>query len=264
MQLSDNPIFALAAEYTFINDSHIEKRIAQITLENIADFKSMTVERISELCQVSVSTYLRFCRKIGYASFTEFKVRMIDALSKYTYLNTPFSRGENYTSQNFFEQYKRIINDDYEMLEDLLDRAACVRAAKEFEKSRRIFIVDLFYSTVRFALHSDLAVTGKSVSMIHPGGCMEAMRQEGIDKNCLVFFVYDGSTRTYDVCPALKACKKMGCKIIVMSCEEHFYNEELCDEILVIGKASSAVSSIMLHDLTFQYLSAIYRELAML
>ena len=56
----------------------------------------------------------------------------------------------------------------------------------------------------------------------------------------------------------------MGCKIIVMSCEEHFYNEELCDEILVIGKASSAVSSIMLHDLTFQYLSAIYRELAML
>ena len=47
------------------------------------------------------------------------------------------------------------------MLEDLLDRAACVRAAKEFEKSRRIFIVDLFYSTVRFALHSDLAVAGE-------------------------------------------------------------------------------------------------------
>lgn len=101
------------------------------------------------------------------------------------------------------------------MLEDLLDRAACVRAAKEFEKSRRIFIVDLFYSTVRFAFHSDLAVTGKSVSMIHPGGCMEAMRQEGIDKNCLVFFVYDGSTRTYDVCPALKACKKWGVKLLL-------------------------------------------------
>ncbi len=260
MQMSDNPVFALVAEYTFINESHIEKRIAQITLENISDFGNMTVEKIAGLCQVSVSTYLRFCHKIGYASFTEFKVRIVDAVGKYTFLNTPFSKGENYTKQNFFEVSKNIIDSDYIMLRKLLDTDMCQAIVDACAKHRQIFIVDLFYSTVRFAFHSDLAVTGKNVHLIHPGGCVASMKKEGLDKHSFVFFVYDGSSRTHDVCLAISVCKNLGCHVAVLSCHEHFPNEECCDEILVIGKASSVISSVVLHDLVFQYLSVCYRE----
>ncbi|WP_346697828.1 hypothetical protein, partial [Catenibacillus scindens] len=94
----------------------------------------------------------------------------------------------------------------------------------------------------------------------HPNGCMESMRAAGLDKNSLIFFVYDGTSRTLDITPAIASCKKYGCHISIMTCQEHFPHDDLCDDIIVTGKASSAVSSIMIHDLVFQYLSTLYRE----
>ena len=91
MQTTENPIYALVAGSMFSGETHLDKHLAQVTLKYISNFNSMTVERMAELCQVSVSTYLRFCKKLGYSSFTEFRVRIVDALGKYKFLNTPFS-----------------------------------------------------------------------------------------------------------------------------------------------------------------------------
>ena len=260
MQMTDNPIFALVAEYLFINESHIEKQIAQITLENIGDFRNVTIEKIAEMCGVSVSTYMRFCKKIGYASFTVFKVKISDALDKYMFVNTPFSNGETYSPDVFWTQAKKLIDDDYAMLTHRIDIPACEKTVQALYESKRIFIVDLFYSTVRFALHSDLAVTGKRVCMVHPSGCVEYLHQKGIEPQDMVLFVYDGSLRTRDIGRAIEECRKIRCHISVITCQEHFTAEKLCDEIIYIGKASSAVSSVMLHDLVFQYFSTLYRQ----
>lgn len=96
--------------------------------------------------------------------------------------------------------------------------------------------------------------------MIYPNGCFKEMRAAGLERDSLVFFVYDGTSRTLDIPPAIVLCKKYNCHISVMTCQKHFVHEELCDEILVTGSASSAVSSMMIHDLVFQFLSTLYRE----
>lgn len=261
IQHAENPIFALVAEYSFINDSQIDKSIAQITLQNISCIPELNLEKISGLCGVSVSSYLRFCRKIGYCSYTEFKVHITDALQKYTFMNTPFSAREFFNEENFFAQSKSIIYDDFDRLESLLDKSGCRKAVDSMAASDQIFIIDLFYSTVRFALHSDLAVSEKKVTFLRPSKALVSELEKELNAGSFVFIVYDGTSRTKDVCSLLPLCKQIGAHITVMSCIEHFPHRDCCDELLLTGKAESAVSSIMVHDLVFQYLSTLYRSL---
>ncbi len=49
---TDTPISALAAEYNFLPEHNIEKRIAQIVLSHISEIPRLTLEEISGLCDV--------------------------------------------------------------------------------------------------------------------------------------------------------------------------------------------------------------------
>ena len=257
----ENPIYALVAEYSFIGDNRIEKQIARITLANISRISSMTVEKMADLCGVSESTYLRFCRKIGYSSFTEFKIRITDTLQKYLFVNTPFSEKENFSEDNFFIQSRAIINHDIDLLEQHLDRAVCKNIVQLMAQSSKIYVIDLFYSTVRFALHSDLSVTGKEVVFLRPSSELIKIFEHNSGEKSMAFMVYDGQSRTKDIPEVLPVCRAKKITTAIMSCVSHFPGDQLCDELLFIGKAESAVSSVTIHDLTFQYLSTLYRKM---
>jgi len=259
-QTIENAIYALVAEYAFTDEDRTEKQIAQVTLANLTKIPSMTVEKMEELCSVSESTYLRFCRKIGYSSFTEFKIRLTETLQKYLFVNTPFSTKEPVGENNFFDQSKMIINQDIDRLSQAIDISVCKNIVRQMSQAKRIYIFDLFYSTVRFALHADLAVTGKEVIFLRPSSDIALTLSK--DKSCssMAFMVYDGTPRTADILSAITICSRNKIPTAIITYTQPFFNDHLCDSILYTGKAESAISSVVVHDLTFQYLSTLYRQ----
>lgn len=258
-QNSENAIMVLVASYIFTNEPHIEKKIAQLTLEHVSEIPGLTVEQIAALCGVSVSSYLRYCRSIGYASFTQFKMRITETLKKYLYIGaTPVN--EYLTEENFYERHRLSINNDFDRMERLLDPPTCHRVVDLMAGVHKIFMVDLMYSTVRFGLHGDLCVTGKNVSFLQPDDDLPELFKKELNKDSLVFIVNDGTARTQGICSIIPLCKALGACVVVLTCEPHFLHDTECDEILVIGSATTAVSAIMTHDLALQYLSTVYRE----
>lgn len=258
-QNTENAIMVLVASYIFTNDSHIEKKIAQLTLEHVSEIPGMTVEQMAALCGVSVSSYLRYCRSIGYTSYTQFKMRITETLKKYLYIGTT-PLYEYLTEENFYERHRLSINNDFDRLERLLDTQTCHRVVDLMVRARKIYMVDLLYSTVRFGLHGDLCVTGKNVTFLLPGDDLDDVFKKELNKDSFVLIVNDRTPRTQGICTIIPQCKALGACVVVLTCEPHFLHDSECDEILVIGSATSAVSSIMIHDLALQYLSTLYRE----
>jgi len=254
----ENAIYALVAEYAFTSEDRTEKHIAQTTLAHLSEIDTMTVEKMAELCGVSESTFLRFCRKIGYSSFTDFKVRLSNTLQKYLFINTPFSTKDQHSEDNFFTNTKAILNADIDRLEQLLDTDVCKEIVHQFSKAKKVYIFDIFYSTVRFALHGDLAVTGKDVVFLRPSSDIGKILKNDKSGTSMAFMVYDGQSRTKDILSAIAICRQNKIPSAVMSCALPFINQELCDYVLFTGKAESAISSVVVHDLVFQYLSMLY------
>ncbi len=258
-QNAENAIMVLVASYIFTNDSHIEKTIAQRTLEHVSEIPNLTVEQLAALCGVSVSSYLRYCRSIGYASFTQFKLRITETLKKYLYIGaTPVK--DNLTEENFYEWHRSSINNDFDRFEKLMDTQTCYKVVDAMDRARNIYMIDLLYSTVRFGLHGDLSVMGKKVTFMLPDDDLSKVFKKELNKDGLVLIFNDGTSRTQGICSIIPFCKQMGAHVVVISGEDRFNHQSECDEALFIGSATSSVSSIMTHDLALQYLSTLYRE----
>lgn len=255
---AENAVMVLVATYMFTNDTNIDKKIAQITLQYVSLLPDMTVEEMANTCGVSVSSYLRFCRRMGYLSFTEFKLRIAGTLSKYPFIGTtPIA--ESFSEENFFRTYRNFIIHDFNQLQDMLDHQVCHSVVESLYKARTIYIVDLFYSTIRFALHGDLSVTGKKVFFLQPSDELYAYFDTELDENSLVFVFLDGTARS-KINAIIPLCKEKKAHVSVFSCTGDFLYANQCDELLLTGIPTSPVSSIMIHDLGLHYLSVLYRK----
>ncbi|WP_342619657.1 hypothetical protein [Rhodoferax sp. GW822-FHT02A01] len=57
--------------------STCEAKVARIYLQNASDLAHMTVKEVSRMAHVSPPTVLRFCRRIGYSGFADFKNKLL-------------------------------------------------------------------------------------------------------------------------------------------------------------------------------------------
>ena len=258
-QNTTNAIIGLVASYVLGSSSNIDKKIAQLTLENVSKIPQLTVEEVAELCGVSVSSYIRFCKHIGYASYTQFKIHIEAALQKYFYIGATPIR-EDFSSGSFFEFHKQALENDYQVFRQCMDLSICERIVEALANSKRIYIIDLFYSTIRFRLLGDLSVYGKHVSEFAPweDGFVQMIKE--LDENCCILYFNDGTSRTAGFGQHLQECKKAGARVCAISNVSQFVNSSSCDDILYIGQATSSISSITLHDLALQFLSTLLRE----
>lgn len=68
-------IFRIKNHYTNLTEN--EKNIANYILTNSAEVKKLTSSNLSEDLNVSQSSIIKFCKKIGYDGYTEFKNSLI-------------------------------------------------------------------------------------------------------------------------------------------------------------------------------------------
>ena len=141
-----------------------------------------------------------------------------------------------------------------------MDPEVCRQAVESLDQAENIYMVDLFYSTIRFALQGDLAVVGKCVTMEAPSDALIERFKAGLPEKSLVLLFLDGTYRTENMCLAIPELKKMNVHVTAISCNKHFKHWEECDEIIHTGPGSSPISSMMIHDLVIHYLSILYRH----
>lgn len=249
---------ALTAEYTFMRNTDGDRYIAQILLKNITQIPSLTVEKAAELCSVSPSTFHRFCRSMGYRSFTEFKVKMSSSLEKHRYRQL-FTRPQAGTagSSRYFDDMSAQLCADIANLQSTLDHAALRRLAHMLHRASAVYIHDIRFSTVRLALQGSLSLDGKTVTV---SSDLEEQQQdiETMDTDSLLLSVLDGTPRCNGMSKLFVAAREKGAAITALSPSPDFIHSNLCAEIICLPMGSTSVSSHLISDMLFTYLDYLY------
>lgn len=63
-------------------------------LSHVDDLMHMTIRSLAEACYTTPTTVIRYCRKIGYSGFEEFKIRIRQDLSRYDFESYSIRRSE--------------------------------------------------------------------------------------------------------------------------------------------------------------------------
>lgn len=65
--------------------SPAESGVNNYVLSHVDDLMHMTIRSLAEACYTTPTTVIRYCRKIGYSGFEEFKIRIRQDLSRYDF-----------------------------------------------------------------------------------------------------------------------------------------------------------------------------------
>ena len=256
---SNTPIAALAAEYNFMKDNTLEKGIARNVLQNISKIPSLTLEQVAQLCNVSIPTFSRFCKSIGYPSYSVFKIKIGEALGSYGYKNAPFPSNVSYSGETYISMICDRLTADIRSFVSAIDTSVCEKLVEALNRAKKVFIHDALYSTIRLSLQSDLAVTGKKV-FFSPNQEQQKQDISEADDTSLFLFVYDLNPRSQQILKSIPMVREKGAKAAVITPVKVFPGSKFCNYIVEIGLAQAGISELMLRDVTFQYLSVLYRE----
>ena len=258
---TDTPISALAAEYNFLPEHSIEKRIAQMVLSHVSEIPHLTLEQISALCDVSPSTFSRFCRHMGYSSYTAFKLKMTDALENYPYRPSPFRNMMDCSSHDFMSIMQEVIQKDTARFMKVFNEESYRRLAAKMRAASHIYFHDTVYSTIRLSLQCDLAIDRKVVSF-SPNSAQQRRDVRTAEAGSLFILAYDGHVRSKEILASAKYLHDRGEAFVtaLFTPTLQIPAAKHCDFVFEIPRGSTFLTDMMLHDLTYQYLSVLYRE----
>jgi len=74
--------------------SPAESGVNDYVLSHVDDLMHMTIRSLAEACYTTPTTFIRKCRKIGYSGFEEFKIRILQDLSRYDFESCSIRRAE--------------------------------------------------------------------------------------------------------------------------------------------------------------------------
>ncbi|WP_157827719.1 MurR/RpiR family transcriptional regulator [Niallia nealsonii] len=140
---------------TYINnslDKDVNDHIAKILLENLHKIEGFSLETAAEACNVSPSTFNRFCKKMGFRNFSNLRNTVV---IKY---GACFEKTDiDLSADRFIEQLK----ENVEMIENIPGEQI-ERIVKQINDSSRIVILGFEKHQIQaLELQKKLLLTGK-------------------------------------------------------------------------------------------------------
>ena len=253
-----NPLNLLVAEYNFFKPDSTDKQIAHILMNHVSQIPNMTIEQAADCCNISVSTCRRFIKSLGFSTYAEFRMMIADSIRRFDFDTPPEIETANPEDPQFFTNSLNGIREDLSLLENSLDHHQIRRIAQAMAAHQRIFIHDLLKSGMRLPLMRNLVLSGKEVTLSYDPGSQEAdAAQAGPD--CLYLMNYDGHLHAGQIPNTIKAVKKKGAAVVILSNQRTFPDLNLCDAAIIYPKGDSTVSAFLMLDLIYLYIGEMYK-----
>lgn len=226
--------------YTF---TPAEKKLADYILSVQDATARMSISELAAACGVADATVSRFCRHLGYKSFPEFKLSIVDA-STHRLLDNPLS-GE-VTQEDSLETISRklLTANTLAMTQtlDVLRLDAVAEAAQMLRSAGTVLCMGQGGSMLiaSEAAHLFSTITNKfhPVSDSHLQAMSAAMMDEG---DVILFFSYSGST--VDMLDTLKTAREQGGRVILVTRFPGSPGAELADVVLQCGANENPLQS---------------------
>lgn len=190
----------------FTKSEHKLYAYIKIHMETVM-YNSLT--ELSEVCGVGEATILRFCRKVGFSGYQDFKLAVAQELSIVSQLS---HRSEDTYMERIRVNLKQVIDDTYEVInQDALQEAIAM-----IKKCEDIVVYGVGHSGITaFDLQSRLLRIGKNVQVVADPH-FQMMRSCTVNENTLVIAIsLSGSTK--DIVDAVKKAKEKNAKVVTIT-----------------------------------------------
>lgn len=195
-----------------------EKKVAKYILENTADIIYLTIVEFSEKVIVGEATIIRFCRKLGFKGFQDFKMILAQELS----INSQSTRivSDVLDAKDSLKVVgEKIVNGGEIAMQEtlmLLDYKVLAQVIKLMEKSKRIYFFGVAHSglTAIEAKYKFMQLGMKVDSYID--NHFMAMVAATLDKEDLVIGI-SHSGRALETIKGLEVAREQGCKTIAIT-----------------------------------------------
>ena len=221
-----------------------EKKLADYILSNQDGLAYLSIGHLASGAGVAEATVSRFCRRLGFRNYVEFKLNAANTSLRFKPANNPLS-GQIEQSDSVPDICRKLYAAELEAIAqtmDVLDPEAVVEAADLLEKAPRVLCMGQggsmliaqetahLFSTVdnRFLAVTDSHMQAIAAAMMDPG-------------DVILFFSYSGSTRA--MMETLKLARDRGGKVILVTRFPRSPGAEISDIVLQCGANENPLQS---------------------
>ena len=243
MALEIKNVFEIIS-HNYYSFTATEKKLADYMLTNQDGLAYLSIGQLASGAGVAEATVSRFCRRLGFKNYAEFKLTAANTSLRFKPTNNPLS-GQIEEGDSVPDICRKLYTAELEAIGqtmDVLDPEAVVRAADFLEKAPRVLCMGQggsmliaqeaahLFSTVdnRFFAVLDSHMQAISAAMMDPG-------------DVIMFFSYSGSTRA--MMETLKIARERQGKVILVTRFPHSPGAELSDIVLQCGANENPLQS---------------------
>lgn len=226
--------------YTF---TAAEKRLADYILSAQNCISRMSISELANACSVADATVSRFCRRLGYKSYPDFKIAIANA-SAHRLEDNPLS-GEITREDTLEAISQKLLNANTVAMTqtlEVLNLEAVAQAASILRNSTTVLCMgqggSMLIASEAAHLFSTISGKFRPVSDSHMQAMAAAMMEP---TDTILFYSYSGSTLA--MLDTLKTAKERGSKVILVTRFPNSPGAALADIVLQCGANENPLQS---------------------
>ncbi len=265
MDASNNVIEKLQESYDLLTTQ--SKKICDFVIKNPEKVQYYSITELSEVCKVGDATITRFCKRMGFNNFSEFKLSIAKSITE-SYVTTKINEQTQLEKvdledsweigKNCYLQHIQTITQTM----DLLNKADVEKAVDILINAKKVSFMGQGGSALvameswskfinistKFECLQDIVFQLISVSQYNEG-------------DAIVFFSFSGSTQ--ECMQAMQLAKKRNLKIILITGYKRCPAAEYADVVLICGSTETPLQqgSMLTKTATLLLMDILYHEL---
>ena len=218
-----------------------ERRVADYALHHRGEVQFLSIGELAERSKVAEATVTRFCRRLGCAGYSAFKLALATASAPRRGVGAENS-GDG---DSLPELGRRILAADAEAMEktlEVLDPKALDRAVELLEQAGRVLCMGQGGSMLMAAeaAHLFSSVSGKFTPV--SDGHMQVMAAASLSPvDAVLYFSYSGATK--DMADTLRVVREQGAKVILVTRFPRSPGAALADLVLQCASSESPLET---------------------
>lgn len=204
-----------------------ENYLLKYILENTQKVSGMKIQDLSKYTFTSTATIVRFCKKLGYSGYSQFKA------------NLTMQEGDKHSKieKGIF------IFDDIVKTRDLINEDLIEDVIKMIDKAEKIdFYGEGSSKDVCIDMSRKFQLVGKNCRYFNDSSIMYATAND-LDENTLIFAI-SMSGETAQVIKAVNIAKTKGCKTVSITGIGYNTLANLCDRCLFVFSSEYEINNI--------------------
>ena len=234
----DNVFNLITGEYYQLTSS--EKKLASFIMANGQQAQKMSISELSEACDVAGSTISRFCRKMGYEGYSEFRLALASATASRPGYNASLS-GEISSEDSVKTLGDKLAAAEIDAINEtkaLIRPHDMQRAADLLQNSEKVLCMGQGASMLMAKEAAHLFTTVFPGFFAVSDSHMQIISASNLtEKDAVLYFSYSGSTK--DLQDVLRIAHKRGAKVLLITRFPRSPGAEKADQVLQCGYSES-------------------------